>query len=357
MQATTESVASALAGAYPPDLDVEISTVIERIEFTNRKNTKVNLVLDFPAASVRQSLGQWVVQRLNEADIDIKKVEISWEIQSHSVQNNLQPLDGVKNLIAVASGKGGVGKSTVAVNLALALQSEGARVGVLDADIYGPSQPRMLGIDGQKPTSPDGKHIDPLIGHGLQCMSIGFMVDQDKPMIWRGPMVTQALTQFLNDTSWADLDYLIVDMPPGTGDIALTLAQRVPVSGAIIITTPQDIALLDARKGLKMFTKVNVNILGIVENMSTYSCPNCGHQEAIFGEGGGKQLAAEDDTPLLAALPLDLRIREETDSGNPTVIAAPDCDIAKTYRRLARRAAAELACTKQAAMPTITEVD
>ncbi|HET7306877.1 MAG TPA: iron-sulfur cluster carrier protein ApbC [Gammaproteobacteria bacterium] len=357
MRLTTDAVAAALAGATPPEFDADLSTAVDRIEIADGDPPGVKLVLGFPAAGVREALANWVAERLAAAGLPVGCVEIDWNISAHAVQGKLQPLKGVKNLIAVASGKGGVGKSTVAVNLALALAAEGAHVGVLDADIYGPSQPRMLGLEGERPTSPDGKHIDPLVGHGLQCMSIGFLVDQDTPMIWRGPMVTQALTQFLNDTNWDNLDYLIIDMPPGTGDIALTLAQRVPVSGAIIVTTPQEIALLDARKGLKMFEKVDVNILGIVENMSTYICPKCGDEEPIFGAGGGQRLVNEYGTSLLGSLPLDLRIREQTDSGRPTVIAEPDSDIARAYRALARRAAAQLAQTAPAAFPNIVEED
>jgi ATP-binding protein involved in chromosome partitioning len=353
MQVTTDIVAAALAGATPPELNVDLSTAVDRVDDAGGR-ADVRLLLGFPVAGIREELAAWVAERLEAADIPAGKIDIDWHIEAHAVQGKLQPLEGVKNLIAVASGKGGVGKSTVAVNLALALKAEGARVGVLDADIYGPSQPRMLGLEGERPTSPDGKHIDPLVGHGVQCMSIGFLVDQDTPMIWRGPMVTQALTQFLNDTNWDDLDYLIIDMPPGTGDIQLTLSQRVPVSGAIIVTTPQDIALLDARKGLKMFEKVEVNILGIVENMSTYICPKCGDEEAIFGQGGGQRLAEESDIALLGTLPLDLAIREQTDSGKPTVAAEPDGNVARAYRALARRAAAELAQKEPAAFPDIT---
>ncbi|MGH8397694.1 MAG: iron-sulfur cluster carrier protein ApbC [Gammaproteobacteria bacterium] len=270
------------------------------------------------------------------------EVQVGTQILSHAVQRNLTPLKGVKNIIAVASGKGGVGKSTVAVNLALALASDGAHVGMLDADIYGPSQPRMLGLKG-RPSSKDGKRIVPMLGHGIQCMSVGFLVDEETPMVWRGPMVTQALMQLIGDTDWQDLDYLVVDMPPGTGDIQLTLSQRVPVSGAVIVTTPQEIALLDARKGLKMFQKVEVGILGIVENMSTHVCTNCGHEEHIFGAGGGERMAAQYGVPFLGSLPLDLRIREQTDNGNPTVVAEPQGTIAQRYRDIARRTAAQLA--------------
>ena len=270
-------------------------------------------------------------------------VEISHRIRSHGVQRNLSPLEGVSNIIAVASGKGGVGKSTTAVNLALALADDGARVGVLDADIYGPSQPLMLGLSGESPVSEDGKTMNPLVAHDLQVMSIGFLVDQDQPMVWRGPMVTSALNQLLKQTNWDKLDYLIVDMPPGTGDIALTLSQQVPVSGAVIVTTPQDIALLDARKGLQMFKKVSVPVLGVIENMSTHICSNCGHEEAIFGHGGGATMAADFELPLLGSLPLDAQIRAQTDSGNPTVAQSPDSPQAEAYRHAARMMAATLA--------------
>jgi ATP-binding protein involved in chromosome partitioning len=262
-------------------------------------------------------------------------------VAAHSVQQGLAPLPGVKNIIAVASGKGGVGKSTTSVNLALALQAEGARVGVLDADIYGPSIPRMLGLEG-KPESPDGKTITPKQNHGLQAMSIGLLIGEDTPMIWRGPMVTQALQQLLGETSWEDLDYLIIDLPPGTGDIQLTLCQRVPLSAAIIVTTPQDIALLDARKALQMFNKVSVPVLGIVENMAIHVCSNCGHAEHIFGSGGGERMAQQYGVPLLGSLPLDIRIREQADGGTPTVIAEPKSELAERYRQIARSAAARL---------------
>ncbi len=251
-------------------------------------------------------------------------------------------MSNISSIIAVASGKGGVGKSTTSVNMALALSAEGATVGVLDADIYGPSQPRMLGISG-KPESLDGKSLEPMENYGVQAMSIGFLIDEETPMIWRGPMVTQALEQLLNDTKWRGLDYLIVDLPPGTGDTQLTLAQKIPVSGAVIVTTPQDIALLDARKGLKMFEKVEVPILGIVENMSTHICSQCGHEEHIFGAGGGAAMAAENGIELLGSLPLDISIRKLTDSGSPSVVSDPDGKIAAAYRQIARKTAARLA--------------
>jgi ATP-binding protein involved in chromosome partitioning len=268
---------------------------------------------------------------------------VTSSIESHAVQHGLKPLPGVRNLLAVASGKGGVGKSTVAVNFALALAAEGARVGLLDADIYGPSQPRMLGLMGRRPETRDGKLLEPLVAHGIEAMSIGFLVDEQQPMAWRGPMVTSALNQLLMQTRWGDLDYLIVDMPPGTGDIQLTLAQRVPVSGAVIVTTPQDIALADARKGLEMFQKVHVPVLGVVENMSLHICSRCGHEEHIFGEHGGRSLSEQYGVPLLGALPLDRRIREETDQGKPTVAADPAGPLARAFADAALRAVGELA--------------
>ena len=269
-------------------------------------------------------------------------VNVYSKIISHTVQRGLKLMPNVKNIIAVASGKGGVGKSTTAVNLALALAAEGASVGILDADIYGPSQPMMLGISG-RPETTDGKTMEPLENHGLQVSSIGFMIDPDEPMVWRGPMVTQALQQLLEQTNWRDLDYLIVDMPPGTGDIQLTLSQKVPVTGAVIVTTPQDIALLDARKGLKMFEKVGIPILGVVENMSTHICSNCGHTEAIFGQGGGEKMCADFGVEFLGALPLTMAIREQTDSGRPTVVAEPDGPVAQIYKDIARKVAVKIA--------------
>ncbi len=268
-------------------------------------------------------------------------VNVASKIVSHSVQRGVKLVPEVKNIIAVASGKGGVGKSTTAVNLALALAAEGASVGILDADIYGPSQPTMLGITG-RPESRDGKTLEPMLGHGLQAISIGFLIDVDTPMVWRGPMVTQALEQLLKDTHWQGVDYLVVDLPPGTGDIQLTLAQKVPVTGAVIVTTPQDIALIDARKGLKMFEKVGIPIIGIVENMSTHICSNCGHEEHIFGAGGAEKMCKDFNTEFLGALPLDIRIREQTDSGKPTVVADPDGRSAEIYRRIARRVAVKI---------------
>jgi ATP-binding protein involved in chromosome partitioning len=274
--------------------------------------------------------------------VDNVSANVTVKIVAHTVQRGLKVLPNVKNIVAVSSGKGGVGKSTVAVNLALALAAEGASVGMLDADIYGPSQPTMLGITG-KPDSVDGKSLEPLVGHGIQASSIGFLIDPDQPMVWRGPMVTQALQQLLTQTNWKDLDYLIVDMPPGTGDVALTLSQQVPVTGAVIVTTPQDIALIDARKGFRMFEKVGVPVVGLVENMAIHVCSMCGHAEHIFGAGGAQKMAADFGVEVLGSLPLDIRIREQADSGRPTVVAEPESDIANTYKAIARKVAVRIA--------------
>jgi len=314
--------------------------------------------LGYPAASQIDGLRSALIAAARSVEgVANVSVSVTSKIVAHAAQRGVQLLPGVKNIIAVASGKGGVGKSTTAVNLALALAAEGAQVGIVDADIYGPSQPMMLGITGARPESHDGKTMEPLIGHGIQVMSIGFLVDNDQAMIWRGPMATQALEQLLRQTNWKDLDYLIVDMPPGTGDIQLTLAQKVPLTGAVIVTTPQDIALLDARKGLKMFEKVSVPILGVVENMAVYCCPNCGHTEHIFGADGGKKMAAEYDIEYLGALPLNLSIRVQTDAGCPTVVAEPDGEIAALYKTVARRIAVKIADKAKdysARFPTIT---
>jgi len=301
----------------------------------------VAIEMGIPADSLQELFRAQIERALRvETGMSTIDVELSTKISAHAVQGNLKPVPGIKNIIAIASGKGGVGKSTVAVNVALALAGEGASVGVLDADIYGPSQPHMLGLTGEQPVSEDGKTMMPLLGHGLQVNSIGFLVDPDQPMVWRGPMVTSALIQLMHQTNWSDLDYLIVDMPPGTGDIQLTLSQKVPVSGAVIVTTPQNIATLDARKGLAMFKKVSIPVLGVIENMSTHICTSCGHEEAIFGTGGADQMVADFEIPLLGRLPLDVRIREQTDSGIPTVIAAPESDIADAYRHAAWQIAA-----------------
>lgn len=302
----------------------------------------VNVRFGYPAKGMVDTIAKEIEEKLLAAGAVRVTADVGWQIEAHTVQKSLKPLENIKNVIAVASGKGGVGKSTTAVNLALALSMEGAIVGMLDADIYGPSQPRMLGVSGQ-PESSDGKSLEPMQAHGLQAMSIGFLIDEETPMIWRGPMVTQALEQLLNDTRWRKLDYLVVDLPPGTGDVQLTLAQKIPVTGAIIVTTPQDIALLDARKGLKMFEKVEVPVLGVVENMSIHVCSKCGHEEPIFGQGGGQRMAEESGVEVLGALPLDIHIRQQVDGGNPTVVAVPEGRVAEIYREIARKAAAKLA--------------
>ena len=305
-------------------------------------NARIGLEVAYPAKRFGRDLAR-AIKAAAEAlpEVDSAAVQVTTKITPHQVQPNVQRLQAVKNIIAVSSAKGGVGKSTVSANLALALAAEGAKVGMLDADIYGPSQPRMLGVKG-RPDSVDGSSFEPMVSYNVQSISVGYLIDEEEPMIWRGPMVTKAMMQLLGNTRWKELDYLIIDMPPGTGDIQLTLSQQVPVAGAVIVTTPQDIATLDARKGLQMFRKVNVPVLGIVENMSLYTCSNCGHREHIFGAGGGDRIAKDYGVPLLGALPLDLKIREHADNGRPTVVAEPDGEIAALYRRIAVRMAAKL---------------
>ncbi len=316
----------------------------------------LDVELGYPAGDHGDVVKAQVLDALRAVGgVSSANVNVASKVVAHAVQRGVKPMANVKNIIAIASGKGGVGKSTTAVNLALALAADGARVGILDADIYGPSQPTMLGISG-KPETKDGKTMEPMEAHGIQASSIGFMIDPDEPMVWRGPIVTQALTQLLEQTNWRDLDYLVVDMPPGTGDIQLTLSQKVPVTGAVIVTTPQDIALLDARKGLKMFEKVGIPILGVIENMSTHVCSNCGHVEHIFGAGGGAKMCADYGVPYLGSLPLDIRIREQADSGAPTVVAEPTGELAMIYRDIARKIAVAVATKAKdlsAKFPTI----
>ena len=341
---TKEAIEEAIKGYTEPHLEKDLvdAKCIKDISIEGDK-VKVTVELGFPAKGFRDELANALKAQIAGLDgVASVEVDVDWKIVAHSVQKSLKPIDNVKNIIAVASGKGGVGKSTTSINLALALAEEGAKVGLLDADIYGPSQPRMLGVSGQ-PESKDGKTLEPMENYGIQAMSIGFLIDEETPMIWRGPMVTQALEQLLNDTNWDSLDYLVIDLPPGTGDTQLTLAQKVPVSGAVVVTTPQDIALLDARKGFKMFEKVEVPVLGIVENMSIHICSQCGHEEHIFGEGGGQRMAEQYGVNFLGALPLDIRIREETDSGKPTVVADPEARISQIYREIARKTTAILA--------------
>jgi ATP-binding protein involved in chromosome partitioning len=361
MSVTQSDVENSLKAWVDPHLGQDLvgARMIRKIT-VEADGIGVEVALGYPAASYHAELRDSLSQRI-KADTGAAHVhvEVSTDIVSHAVQKNLKPLPGVKNIVAVASGKGGVGKSTTAVNLALALAAEGARVGILDADIYGPSLPLMLGLSG-RPEVREGGRIIPMQAYGVQAMSIGFLVDDEQPMIWRGPMVTGALQQLLNNTQWDHLDYLIIDLPPGTGDIQLTLSQQIPVSGALIVTTPQDIALLDAQRGLRMFQQVSVPVLGLVENMSIHVCSNCGHAEPIFGEGGGQKMAQKYGTELLGALPLDIGIRKQADAGFPVVAANPDGKPAQIYREIARKMAARLALKARdysARFPTIKVVN
>src|SRR3989454_6335037 len=358
MPVTQEQIHSALKEVLDPntgkDFHATKSAKNIRVEGAN---VSLDIELGYPGRTQFDSIRKLVAGKLREIPgVSGVTVGVTSKIVSHSVQRGVQLLPHVKNIIAVASGKGGVGKSTTAVNLALALAAEGASVGLLDADIYGPSQPMMMGIEG-RPESLDGKNMEPMENYGIQVMSIGFLVAQDEAMIWRGPMATQALEQLLRQTNWKDLDYLIVDLPPGTGDIQLTLSQRVPLTGAVIVTTPQDIALRDAKKGIKMFEKVGVPILGVVENMAVHVCSQCGHAEPIFGKEGGKKLAADYGMDYLGALPLDIQIRLQADGGRPTVVADPDGDVAAIYKAVARKVAITVAAKAKdfsAKFPTIT---
>jgi ATP-binding protein involved in chromosome partitioning len=344
MTVTVEQLNAALSAVIDPNTGKDlVSSKSARNLRADGADVSVDIELGYPAASQIAPIRRAVIDAIRSVPgVGNVSANVYQKIVAHTAQRGVKLLPNVKNIIAVASGKGGVGKSTTAVNLALALAAEGATVGMLDADIYGPSQPTMLGIAG-KPETLDGKTLEPMLGHGIQASSIGFMIDPDTPMVWRGPMVTQALEQLLRDTNWRDLDYLIVDMPPGTGDIHLTLSQKIPVTGAVIVTTPQDIALLDARKGLKMFEKVGIPILGIVENMAIHVCTQCGHAEHIFGAGGGERMSKDYGVEYLGGLPLDIRIREQTDSGRPTVVADPEGTLAQSYRTIARRIAVKVA--------------
>jgi ATP-binding protein involved in chromosome partitioning len=345
MSLTEQQINSALATAIDPNTgkDFVSGRTVRNIRIDGA-DVAFDIELGYPAKTQIDSIRKQAIAAVKALPgVGNISANVHSKIVAHAVQLGVKLLPGVKNIIAVASGKGGVGKSTTAVNLALALAQEGASVGILDADIYGPSQPQMLGLAGQQPESRDGNSMEPLEAHGLQAMSIGFMVDVETPMVWRGPMVAQALDQLLGQTNWRDLDYLIVDMPPGTGDIQLSLTQKVPVTGAVIVTTPQDIALIDARKGLKMFEKVNVPIISIVENMSIHICSQCGHEEHIFGTGGGEQMCADYGVEFLGSLPLEMAIREMADGGKPTVVGAPDSRTAEIYRAIARRIAVKVA--------------
>jgi len=343
MSVNESSVQEALRKLVDPNTgkDFVATRSVKNVKVTGN-DVSLAIELGYPGKSQHEPIRRQVIQAVKDAGAGNVAVTVTSKVVAHAVQRGVKLVPGIKNIIAVASGKGGVGKSTTAVNLALALSAEGASVGMLDADIYGPSQPTMLGIAG-RPESKDGKRIEPMQGHGLQASSIGFLIDVDTPMVWRGPMVTQALEQLLKDTNWSELDYLVVDLPPGTGDIQLTLAQKVPVTGAVIVTTPQDIALIDARKGLKMFEKVGIPILGVVENMSFHVCPQCGHESHIFGKGGAARMSQDYKTELLGQLPLDESIQQQADSGRPTVVSDPDGKIAEIYKRIARRVAVKIA--------------
>ena len=358
MSLTESALQEALKAVIDPNTGRDlISTKLVRNLKIEGGDVSFEVELGYPAKSQVPALRKALIAAVRTLPgVENVSVQIGWKITAHAVQRGVQLLPRVKNVVAVASGKGGVGKSTTTVNLALALAAEGAKVGILDADIYGPSQPMMMGING-RPESEDGKSMMPLANYGVEVMSIGFLVDEDQAMIWRGPMATQALDQLLRQTNWGDLDYLLVDMPPGTGDIALTLSQRVPLTGAVIVTTPQDIALIDAKKGLTMFEKVGVPILGIVENMAVYCCPNCGHTEHIFGADGGKRMAEQFKVDHLGSLPLNLSIRQQADEGRPTVVADPDGEIAALYKTVARTVAVKIAQKAKdfsSKFPTIT---
>ena len=349
---TSPNIDSLLSELVLPQIGIPLSRLARIRCAETGGQAAVEVAIGIPIRTLKEPLETAIRERLALEGLGLARLDLQARIGAHEVQPKLAPLANIRNIIAIGSGKGGVGKSTTAVNLALALAGEGARVGVLDADIYGPSVPAMLGLSG-RPDSPDGKSIEPMHAHGIEAMSIGLLVDQDTPMIWRGPMATSALTQLLEQTRWGGgevLDYLIVDLPPGTGDIQLTLSQKIPVAGAVIVTTPQEIATLDARKALKMFEKVEVHVLGLVENMAVHVCSNCGHAEHVFGSGGGQQMAEHYGVPLLGSLPLDVGIREQGDAGVPVVASAPGSDAANAYRAAARALAVQLAQRPRAAM-------
>lgn len=343
MSVNNEQVLAALANVIDPNTHkkLEVSEETCKLQLQGTELT-LSLTLSYPIYDPDGVLKQRIQEEMNALGLQVVKLTVYAKVETHAVQESLRPIPNVRNIIAVASGKGGVGKSTTSVNLALALAQQGAKVGLLDADIYGPSAPIMLGLN-ERPRSIDGKSMKPLEAHGIQTNSLGFLMQDDAPAIWRGPMATQALTQLITQTAWHDLDYLIVDMPPGTGDIALTMAQKIPLVGAVVVTTPQDMALADAKKGLKMFQQVNVPVLGVVENMSMHICTNCGHAEAIFGQHGGRDMAEQYNVPWLGALPLAMSIREQTDSGSPTVVSAPDSPEAHLYHEIATKLAARIA--------------
>jgi ATP-binding protein involved in chromosome partitioning len=347
MNVTTDAIEAALqqfTDPYWPEKDLVKRRAIKDLVIEGGK-VSFRVVLGYAAAGKASEIINGIKARVQSVPgVSAVDVKLEWGVIANKTQNNMKSMESVRNIIAVASGKGGVGKSTTAVNLALALAAEGARVGILDADIYGPSQPIMLGIpESQRPETQGQQYFFPIVAHGIQSMSMGYLVDEKTPMVWRGPMVSGAMQQLLNQTLWENLDYLVIDMPPGTGDIQLTLAQRVPVTGAVIVTTPQDIALLDAKKGIEMFRKVEIPCLGIIENMALHVCSQCGHVEHIFGQGGGERIAQQYDAPLLGSLPLDIKIREQADGGKPSVVADPDGIVAQTYREIARKLGASLA--------------
>lgn len=353
-------VEDALKGYQDPYLNTDLFSAgaVKDIQI-NGSDVNVELLLHYPSEYLKNGICQMLQFSLQNVEgVETATVNLNWEVQSHKAHENLDNIKNVKNIIAVASGKGGVGKSTTSVNLALALAADGARVGILDADIYGPSLGMMLGVaEGTRPDTEQEKFFKPVIAQGIQSMSMAYLITDKTPMVWRGPMVSGALQQLITQTLWDDLDYLVVDMPPGTGDIQLTLSQKVPVSASVVVTTPQDIALLDAKKGIEMFNKVHIPVLGVVENMSMHICSNCGHSEHIFGEGGADRIAEEFNTQLLGSLPLSKYIREQADAGLPVVVDDPDSEVAMMYRHTARSMAAKLSVMAANVVPDIQITD